>query len=77
MKYSELCCTTVGAQGAFYLPKYGNEISNLSSQIIENPNFTNAKLLKKIAENDQNYLVRFKAERKLKELLYNKYQRQY
>ena len=44
---------------------------------IENPNFTNAKLLKKIAENDQNYLVRFKAERKLKELLYNKYQRQY
>ena len=40
MKYSELCCTTVGAQGAFYLPKYGNEISNLSSQIIENPNFT-------------------------------------
>ena len=41
---------------------------------IENPNFRNVKLLKKIAETDKNYLVRFQAELKLKELLYDKYQ---
>ena len=35
---------------------------------IENPNFKNIELLEIIAENDREYLVRFKAERKLEEL---------
>lgn len=42
---------------------------------IENPNFTSVRLLRKIAEDDENYLVRFKAKRKLKEMLYSKFER--
>lgn len=40
---------------------------------IENPNFKNIRILKRIANDDENYLVRFKAERKLKKMLYDAY----
>ena len=42
---------------------------------IENPNFTSIRLLRKISKDDKSYLVRFKAKRKLKEMLYFKYER--
>lgn len=40
---------------------------------LENPNFTNVRLLKRIAKNDERYFVRFKAEIKLKKMLYEKF----
>lgn len=40
---------------------------------VGNPNLKNIRVLKRIARDDEDYIVRFVAERKLKQMLYNKF----